>query len=113
MDKEYCLYFRKGADLHTTYERGHTYWITPTNTKDKRKYGHPTVKPQEIIENLILNSSHEGEVVLDPFSGSGTTGAAAIKHGRNYIGIEANKQYYEISVDRLTQCKHLFFSNTI
>ena len=46
-------------------------------------YGHPTVKPQAIIEDLVLNSSEEGDVILDPFSGSGTTGAAAVKLHRS------------------------------
>ena len=53
-DKEYCLYFRKSAQLHTTYQRGHTYWITPTNKKDKMLYGHPTVKPIRRIDSMRL-----------------------------------------------------------
>ena len=102
-DKEYCLYFRKSAQLHTTYQRGHTYWITPTNKKDKMLYGHPTVKPQAIIEDLVLNSSEEGDVILDPFSGSGTTGAAAAKLNRSFIGFEKNEIYYDVSLQRINQ----------
>ena len=102
-DKEYCLYFRKSARLHTTYQRGHTYWITPTNKKDKILYGHPTVKPQAIIEDLVLNSSEEGDVILDPFSGSGTTGAAAAKLNRSFIGFEKNEIYYDVSLQRINQ----------
>ena len=102
-DKEYCLYFRKSARLHTTYQRGHTYWITPTNKKDKMLYGHPTVKPQAIIEDLVLNSSEEGDMILDPFSGSGTTGAAAAKLNRSFIGFEKNEIYYDVSLQRINQ----------
>lgn len=106
-DKEYCLYFRKKANLHTTYERGHTYWITPTNKADKKLYNHPTVKPQAIIEDLILNSSCEGDTVLDPFCGSGTTGAAAVRNNRYFIGIENNLSYFNTSVKRIENICYL------
>lgn len=106
-DKEYCLYFRKSARLHTTYQRGHTYWITPTNKKDKTLYGHPTVKPQAIIEDLVLNSSEEGDVIFDPFSGSGTTGAAALKHRRKFIGFENNPKHFDTSVRRIDSMRLL------
>lgn len=103
IDKEYCLYFRKGIALHTTYESAKTYWITPTNVKDKRKYQHPTIKPLEIIETLINNSSSPGQVVLDCFLGSGTTVVAAKKLGRRYIGIEYNSKYYEVAKKRISE----------
>ena len=106
-DKEYCLYFRKSAQLHTTYQRGHTYWITPTNKKDKMLYGHPTVKPQAIIEDLVLNSSEEGDVIFDPFSGSGTTGAAALKHRRKFIGFENNPKHFDTSIRRIDSMRLL------
>ena len=106
-DKEYCLYFRKSAQLHTTYQRGHTYWITPTNKKDKTLYGPPTVKPQAIIEDLVLNSSEEGDVIFDPFSGSGTTGAAALKHRRKFIGFENNPKHFDTSVRRIDSMRLL------
>lgn len=102
-DKEYCLYFRKNKKIHTTYDSGHTYWITPTNKKDKKMYGHPTIKPQAIIEDLILNSSDIGDIVFDPFLGSGTTAAASLKLGRRCIGIESNLNYYSISEKRVAQ----------
>lgn len=102
-DKEYCLYFRKGVKLHTTYDRAKTYWITPTNMKDKRKYNHPTIKPVEIIEKLVLNSSAENDIILDPFCGSGTTCVVAKKWNRRYIGIEKNHQYYLTSKNRINE----------
>lgn len=100
-DKEYCLYFRKGAKLHTSYQSGHTYWITPINVKDKHLYDHPTVKPQAIIEDLVLNSSEKGDMILDPFAGSGTTGAAAKRLGRNFTGFEIKQRYYQTSTNRI------------
>lgn len=60
-DKEYCLYFwEQGARCKPTVETGKTFYFTSTNMADKEKYAHPTIKPEEIIENLILNSSGGG-----------------------------------------------------
>lgn len=73
----------------------------PINKKDKEKYGHPTIKPLSIIKNLIRNSSNEGDIVLDCFSGSGTTCAAAKELNRKFVGIEINPDYHKISLDRI------------
>ena len=62
---------------------------------------HITVKPVALMEHLIKLFSKEGSVVLDPFMGSGSTGLACIKHNRRFIGVERNKEYYEISCQRL------------
>lgn len=60
-DKEYCLFFwDDSVHVHPRYENGRTFYHTSVNVSDKRKYGHPTIKPAEIIRNLILNSSEEG-----------------------------------------------------
>ena len=57
-DKEYCLFFwEKGVKLNTTYERGKTYYISHTNVEDKKQYGHPTIKPIQLIKMLIENST--------------------------------------------------------
>ncbi len=101
-DKEYCLFFWDDSiKVHPKYENGKTFYHTSVNMSDKRKYGHPTIKPSEIIRNLILNSSEEGGVVLDPFSGSGTTCAVAKSLGRQYLGFEINPKWHKVSVDRL------------
>ena len=63
------------------------FWSMPENT------AHPTQKPEKLVAKLILASSNEGDVVLDPFLGSGTTSVVAKKLGRNYIGIEKEAQY--------------------
>ena len=101
-DKEYCLYFRRGAYCNpNTYTKAKTVYEFPLNVKDKRLYNHPTVKPLPIIRNLVENSSKPGYLVLDPFMGSGTTAVAAKELGRNYIGFEINKDYFEASQRRL------------
>lgn len=64
---------------------------------------HPTQKPVELIEKIILNSSEKGGVVLDTFMGSGTTGVAAKKNGRRFIGMEIDKKYYDIAEARINE----------
>lgn len=90
-----------------TYERGKTVYVSTINKEDKKKYKHPTIKPCNIIENFILNSSNEGDVVLDTFSGSGTTCVCAKKLNRQFIGFEINEEFYKISVDRLNEDEQL------
>lgn len=61
---------------------------------------HPTQKPEQLLERIIKVSSNVGDVVLDPFSGSFTTCAVALKLGRKCIGIELNKEYFEEGIKR-------------
>jgi site-specific DNA-methyltransferase (adenine-specific) len=64
---------------------------------------HPAMFPEELARDHILSWSNEGDIVLDPFSGSGTTAKMAKHNGRQYIGIEVNPEYVEISLKRLEQ----------
>jgi site-specific DNA-methyltransferase (adenine-specific) len=65
-------------------------------------YGkHPTQKPLELLKRIVVASTRPGDIVLDPFSGSGTTGIAAFKEGRQYIGIELEEEYLKVSLKRL------------
>lgn len=66
---------------------------------------HPTQKPAELIKRLILASSNEGDLVLDPFMGSGTTAFVSKKYRRNYIGFEIDTEYYKKSLARLNHSK--------
>ena len=101
-DTEYILFFReKGVRVYGTYETKKTWYATPLNQGDKKKYNHPTIKPVDILQNLIINSSKEGEVVFDPFMGSGSTGVACKKTNRDFVGIEIDKTYYDIAVERI------------
>ena len=103
-DTEYCLFFReKGVPLYGTFDTKHTYWVTPLNRKEKKQFGHPTIKPIQIIKTLIINSSQEGGVILDPFMGSGTTAVACIREGRHFIGFELDENYYKIALNRIQQ----------
>jgi len=66
-----------------------------------KSYGHPAIFPEQLAHDHILSWSNEGDTVLDPFMGSGTTGKLAKQLGRNFIGIELDKDYYEIAKKRI------------
>lgn len=76
-------------------------WAINTPKPWEKKFGkHPTQKPYDLLERIILASTKEGDVVLDPFTGSSTTGLAAVKHGRKYIGIDKELDFLELSKKR-------------
>lgn len=103
-DTEYILFFReKGVKLYGNYHTKRKYYISLTNKVDKQKYKHPTIKPLELIEYHIENSSKEGDLILDCFAGSGTTLVGAINKNRRYIGFEIDKNYYEIAKKRIEE----------
>ncbi len=72
------------------------------NEKDGKK-AHPTQKPESLLHRVILSSTEPGDVVLDPFFGTGTTGAVAKKLGRNYVGVERDKDYLTVAKKRISQ----------
>lgn len=101
-DTEFVLFFReKGVKIGGKYETKKTYYVEPLNKKEKDLYNHPTVKPLHIVENFIINSSEEGDIVIDPFMGSGTTGVAAKNLGRKFIGCELVEEYFNTAKDRI------------
>ena len=103
-DTEYILFFReKGVKLYGNYHTKRKYYISLTNKVDKQKYKHPTIKPLELIEYHIENSSKEEDLILDCFAGSGTTLVGAINKNRRYIGFEIDKNYYEIAKKRIEE----------
>lgn len=108
-DTEFILFFReKGVKVNGSFDTKRTWYTTPLNTKGKKKYKHPTVKPVEIVKNLIINSSNEDEIVLDPFMGSGTTAVVANTLNRKFIGFEINKEYFTTAENRVLQeCKEV------
>ena len=73
--------------------------LTPQNEKTNGR--HPTQKPVELLRRIIASSSDKGDLVLDPFNGSGTTGIVAKQLDREYIGIEKNKDYLNLTIKRL------------
>ena len=111
-DTEYLIFARqKGVKLYGSYATKKKYYVTPKNKADKAKYGHPTIKPLDIICNLVINSSVEGEVVLDPFMGSGSTGVACVNTGRSFIGMELDEGYFEIAKKRIEEAQERMIPN--
>lgn len=105
-DTEFILFFReKGVKVYGSFDTKRTWYATPLNQSDKKKYGHPTVKPLFILENLVINSSQEDEIVLDCFMGSGSTGVACINTNRNFTGIELDEKYFQIAKERINKAK--------
>jgi DNA modification methylase len=80
------------------------YGTSPKKFKEIRsKLKHITPKPVEAIERIIRLHTKEGDIVLDPFMGSGTTAIACINTGRNYIGCDIDEECYRISIDRISR----------
>ena len=61
------------------------------------KPDHPYAKPPTLAEKLVLMYTNPGDLVYDPFCGSGTVGVACLKHGRKYVGCEIDRKYYEMA----------------
>ena len=79
-----------------------TVWSIPTTPKGEKKFGnHPTQKPIALLERVIISSTHTESLILDPFCGSGTTGVASIMNNRKFIGIELEKEWLEVTKNRL------------
>src|SRR3990167_2375695 len=77
-------------------------WAMGTPKPAEKKYGkHPTQKPLDLLKRIVLSSTNKGDVILDPFTGSSTTGLAAVMHDRKFVGIDMEKDYLELSKKRL------------
>lgn len=77
-------------------------WSGPFRKGGEIRHGHPTQKPVEVMEWCIDHLPDEVRTILDPFMGSGTTGVAAVKKGRKFIGIEINETYFDIACRRIS-----------
>lgn len=79
-------------------------WIISAPPPAEKKFGkHPTQKPIELLKRIILASTKKGDLVLDPFCGSSTTGVAALLLNRKYVGIDSEKEYLQLSKKRLEE----------
>lgn len=94
---EYIIFCRKGSSKKIN-NCGTKSVLNFDNPRGKL---HPTEKPVDLMQVLIENSSNEGDVVLDPFMGSGSTGVACINSNRKFIGIEIDENYFKIAKQRI------------
>lgn len=82
-------------------------WTTSLTKPSEKKQGkHPTQKPLQLLERIILASTNENDIILDPFCGSSTTGIAATKLNRQFIGIDKEKEYLDLSIRRYEEIKN-------
>lgn len=102
---EYILFFRKGKGKKIN-NCGTSDILSVKNIKSKDDEGknlHDTEKPVELMRILVDNSSNENEIILDPFMGIGSTGIACKELNRSFIGIELDKNYFEIAKKRIEE----------
>ena len=79
-------------------------WAIGTPKPFEKEFGkHPTQKPLELLRRIILASTNKGDLILDPFAGSSTTGIMALELERKFIGIDLEKEYLDLSVKRFEQ----------
>lgn len=79
-------------------------WALGTPRPEEKSFGkHPTQKPIALLNRIVLASTNKGDIVLDPFAGSSTTGLAAAMNGRKFVGIDTEKKYLDLSIKRLEE----------
>ncbi|MEK7511715.1 MAG: DNA methyltransferase [Patescibacteria group bacterium] len=85
-------------------------WSINTPKKEEKTFGkHPTQKSLDLLKRIVLASTNEGDFILDPFTGSSTTGIAAIRNKRNFIGIDSEKDYLDLSIKRYKDLEKIFY----
>jgi site-specific DNA-methyltransferase (adenine-specific) len=100
---EYIIMLRKGGERPIN-KCGTPDILSVPNKKTKDEYGkniHNSEKPVDLMQTLIQNSSNEGDIILDPFMGSGSTAVACMNTQRNFIGIELDDNYFKIAQKRV------------
>lgn len=100
----YFTYKKRTGTFNNNGKAIHDFFETPVTSMGEKKHGkHPTQKPIALMEHFIQLLSNEGDVVLDPFMGSGSTGVAAVRNHRNFIGVELDPEYYAIAQNRINE----------
>ena len=94
--------------LKKPHKQARSVWSYAPASQHEKRYGkHPTQKPEALLERVVAATTSEGQVILDPFCGSGTTGVAALRLGRSFLGIDTDRGYLErIASRRLAVEEH-------
>lgn len=83
-------------------------WVVGTPKPFEKKFGkHPTQKPLDLLKRIVLASTNMGDTILDPFTGSSTTGIAAVINNRKFVGIDNQKNYLDLSIKRFQEIKSI------
>ncbi|MEK5256599.1 site-specific DNA-methyltransferase [Paenibacillus sp. FSL F4-0125] len=102
----YFTYKKKTGTFNNAGKAVHDFFETSVTPGTERRFGkHPTQKPEQLLQQFIHLLSNEGETVLDPFMGSGSTGVVAKRNRRKFIGIELNKEYFQNATERIKETK--------
>ena len=79
-------------------------WVIYPPKKEEKIFGkHPTQKPLDLLNRIVLASTNENDIILDPFTGSSTTGLACVLNNRKFIGIDTEKKYLDLSIKRFNE----------
>lgn len=90
--------------LHEKGKQMRSVWAINTPQRIEKTFGkHPTQKSSELLKRVVLASTNKGDVILDPFTGSSTTGLVAYLFGRKFIGIDNEKKYLDLSIKRFKE----------
>lgn len=90
--------------LHEKGKQMRSVWAISTPQRIEKKFSkHPTQKPEELLKRIVLASTNRNNLILDPFTGSSTTGLAAYLFGRRFIGIDTEKKYLDLSIKRFEE----------
>ena len=106
---KYCKNTERYEVLHEKGKQMRSVWAITTPQKVEKKFGkHPTQKSLELLKRIVLASTNKGDLILDPFTGSSTTGLAAHLFGRKFIGIDNEEQYLELSAKRFEELQEKY-----
>ena len=98
----YFIYKKRTSTFNNNGKAVHDFFETSVTPAGEKRFGkHPTQKPVALLETFVELLSNEGEVVFDPFMGSGSTGVACVNTNRNFIGIELDEGYFDIAKERI------------
>jgi site-specific DNA-methyltransferase (adenine-specific) len=100
-DSKHYFDYKRMRDLNAGKQMKTVWRISAPNGEEKEFGKHPTQKPVALLERIILASTRQGDLIFDPFSGSSTTGVAAIQTGRRFVGTELECHFIDLSVARL------------
>jgi len=90
--------------MHKKGKQMRSVWAITTPKKEEKIFGkHPTQKPLELLKRIVLASTNRGNIILDPFTGSSTTGLAACFNNRKFVGIDTEKKYLDLSIKRFNE----------
>jgi site-specific DNA-methyltransferase (adenine-specific) len=99
-DAKYTFNYERMKEMNGGKQMKNLWKIMSPRKAEKEQGKHPTQKPMKLLNRIVLAASNPGDVILDPFCGSSTTGLAAVQNGRRYIGIDQDEEYLDLSIDR-------------